>query len=109
MSKVYVPSIPTKYDSATDSRIPSINLNPAAKYGQIISCLPMDCDAAIPDQLAIIQEKISEIGPDDFIVAVGDPIAIAAAIAYSNDMIGMANVLRWDRIQKNYVNIEVIL
>lgn len=109
MTKVYIPSVPTRYDPASSSRISAVDLNPATKFGELDILVPLDGTRDIHEEIGIIRDGLSEIKRGDFIVAVGDPILIAAAIAYACDMLGEVRVLRWDRISKRYSVLEVVL
>lgn len=106
MRKVFIPSLPTRWDAATHSRVPSLDLNPAAKYGDLENMTDgdhHDIQADI-DQIRIAADKI---GPDDLILCVGDVILCAAAMAYVAADHGTVNILRWDKVKRGY-NIEEV-
>lgn len=112
MSKVYVPNIPTRYDPITEGRVSAINLEPATKFGELVQLVPSDTDLSndgISNALDLLGETLKDYGPDDFVLSAGDPILIAAAICYASDAAGDVKVLRWDRNNRRYQLLEVIL
>ena len=110
---VFIPHVPTRYDPLTDSRVPTLDLNPAATFGQLVRLTTPSAGPLTQDNLDValneIQHGISGIQPDDYVVAVGDPILVAAAIAYASDINGSVKVLRWDRHNHCYNCLEVPL
>lgn len=112
MKRVFLPHVPTRFDPLSQTRVASIDFTPATKFGQLVELTNFDRAVAsgdINDALDQIQTNLSALTPNDFIVAAGDPILIAAAISYANDLIGVARVLRWDRQSSQYNLVEVVL
>lgn len=110
--KVFVPNIPTRFEPLSGGRVPTINLNPAMEYGDLVPCISAEVnvrDYEVNDLLAGVQESLRNCSKHDYILCVGDPILIAAAIAYAHDINGEAKVLRWDRSKKSYDVVEVVL
>lgn len=110
MRKVFIPSLPTRYDAATQSRVPSLDLNPAAQFGELVKMVegPVDKDS-IQSAINAIAEAAQDIEPDDLVLCVGDFILAAACIAYACDRNGAVNVLRWDKNRRSYDILEVEL
>ena len=110
MPKVIVPNLPTRYDAATDKRVPSVDLNPASAYGEIITLTEgsvrynMMNDAAkkVKDTIAIMNEG-------DYLVCAGDPILFAAAMHYASFYFKSLKVLRWDKNNLAYDTVEFSL
>jgi len=107
LKKVFIPSIPTRWDKATSTRVPTIDVNAASQFGDLI--LLVDEAAAGAD----IQSQIERIetGIDDeltdplgeyYLLCVGDIPLIAAAAHYIQDHHGFISLLRWDRIEQRY-------
>lgn len=112
MQRVFLPHVPTRFDPLTSQRVPSIDFTPAAEFGKLQQLTTFDRAIEsddVNDALDQIQTNLSSLTPNDYIVAAGDPILIAAAISYANDLIGVARVLRWDRQSKSYNLVEVVL
>lgn len=108
MPKVFIPSVPTRWDEATRGRVPSIDLNPAAQYGELHTL--SDGQGPFEDQLESVRLTAGEaIDKDDYILCVGDVVLTAAAIAIANAMNGVVNLLRWDREAKHYNVVTVEL
>lgn len=103
---VYVPSLPTRYDAATDSRVPTVDLNPALKYGElkVVAESPLT-DPEIGNAVGIA--STTRIRDGDYVLAVGDIIVTAALIARAVQLNGKASVLRWDKSASTYRITEV--
>lgn len=110
MRKVFIPSLPTRFDAATQSRVPSLDLNPAAQFGELVKMVEGPVDKSnMQAAIDAIGEAAQEIGPDDLVLCVGDFVLAAACIAYANDRNGAVNVLRWDKARRSYDILEVEL
>lgn len=105
--RVFIPQIPMRYDRVTSSRVPSLDLNPAADYGTCIAMASPDAsgNAAIRQ----VRDAASHIKPNDLILGVGDVALIATALIYANQKNGSAQLLRWDKIRKHYDIQEITL
>ena len=106
--RVFIPVLPTRYDAATDKRVPSLDLNAARKYGDLSYMLtgpvkPEELSSAID----LIRDQSKLIREDDFVMAVGDVVLVAATIAYVSQRNGAANVLRWDKQRRDYDVVKV--
>lgn len=111
MSKVYVPQQPSRFDSATKLWIPTVNVDPARIYGEIIVMLPPNANRLHTAPLvAALKEKMSDFAADDYIVALGDPSLIAAAACIAALKTGGAlKMLKWDRMTSNYIPVEILI
>lgn len=99
-SRVFIPSMPTRYDAATRQRVPSVDLNPAATFGDIqILASKFDIQA--------VQDGLHDMQEEDYILAVGDVILTAVAINEAWRRLGVAKLLRWDRVRKEYDIAEI--
>jgi hypothetical protein len=106
MRKVYIPIVPTRYDSASKMKVPSLDLNPAEKWGELV--VMVDNPGRVEDNLAEIRQKAQRITSQDFILAAGDLVALAAAIAHALVKNGVVTVLRWDKRKQDYSPVEVL-
>jgi hypothetical protein len=111
VSKVYVPQQPSRYDAATRLWIPTINLDPAKIYGEVVVMLPPNANRLHTAPLiAALKEQMAQFGSDDYIVAVGDPSIIAAASCIAvRKTGGRLRILKWDRMSSNYIPVEIDL
>lgn len=80
------------------------NLAPAREYGDMLIILDRN-DAQYPIDFLVekLNRKLSGITSKDYLLLIGDPIAIgiATSIALHNTR-GMLQVLRWDREHYKY-------
>lgn len=93
---VYIPSLPTRYDMATQQDVPMIDLNPAAAYGELRVLSEHPATEGDVDRMRV------PITADDYILAVGDVVLVAALIAHALVTTGAARVLRWDKHKRDY-------
>jgi hypothetical protein len=108
MPKVYAPQVPSRYDAATRLWVPSINLDPARVHGELVVMLPPNANRLhIAPLVAALREQMRDYGPEDHIVAVGDPslIAVTACLAAKKTQ-GLLRILKWDRQTANYMPVE---
>jgi hypothetical protein len=108
MNKVYVPQVPSKMDESTRVWIPTVNLQPAQRFGTVEVLLPPGANRlAIKPLTDVIKEKLQDITEDDYILALGDPtiIGIVSVVAARNA--GRLRVLKWDRNSRDYFPVEI--
>lgn len=109
---VYLPSVPTRYDPISNGRVASIDLKPAMKFGELVTLLDPQHgyrEDQIHEAINELQEGLRDFQPDDYLLCVGDPILIAAAIAYASDMQQSVKVLRWEKTRREYDCTEITL
>lgn len=111
MNKVYVPQIPSRYDSQIQSWVPTVNLDPAKAFGQIEILLPPEAGRMAPDALRkILLKSMEKITANDWLLATGDPVITAIATTISVQKLdGLLRLLRWDKRVKAYEPIEIQL
>lgn len=111
MSKVYVPQQPSRYDTATRLWIPTINLDPAKQYGEVVVMLPPNANRLHTAPLvSALKDQMEAYGEEDYLVAVGDPsILAAAACIAARKTGGTLRVLKWDRLSATYIPVEMKL
>lgn len=111
---VFIPHLPTRYEPLNGGRVPTIDLTPAAEFGRLVLLSELERSGSItqevlPRLIGQINFGMAAFKAGDCIVAVGDPILVAAAISYASDLCGSVTVLRWDRHTKSYSELEVTL
>lgn len=111
-AKVYLPSLPTRWDAATGKQVPSLDLNPAADFGtlQIITSGPQatgdEMDEALANVISAAEDYDYDAG--DSVLMVGDSIINAAFIsAAMGEDCSPVRCLRWDRKNRTYHEVEV--
>jgi hypothetical protein len=86
-----------------------MNLEPAARFGELIIMLPPNANRmhAAP-LLAAMRERMADFRDADALVAVGDPTLIAgAAMIAARKTGGAVRMLKWDRMTSDYILVEV--
>lgn len=107
--RVFAPQVPSRYDSATRLWVPTMNLEPAHKYGEVVVILPPNANRLHTAPLiAAMRERMADFCEKDSLVAVGDPTLIAAAALIAARKTGGAvRMLKWDRMAGDYLLVEV--
>jgi hypothetical protein len=107
--------VPMRYDSVRGVKRPAVDLTPARAYGDAIVMIPEALAANVSEMFDIqplvdIMEKVLlDSEPDDLIVAVGDPVIIAAAASIQSDIHGKVKMLRWERQEQRYKIMEYVI
>lgn len=112
MPKVYVCQVPTKKDKATDSFVPTINIGPAEKHGEVVIMMPSHCSFyATADLVVQLKNKLAAYSYEDgdSLLATGDPSIIATAAAILGKQHGKFNLLKWDKFEHMYVQSRIEL
>jgi len=100
MSRVFVVQQPARYDYAAGGFVPKYDLSPARSHGDLIFLLGPG--NIFKDRMKKAREdlraKLADFSPDDMILAVGDPVAIALTVMFASEHTGgRLNFLKWDR------------
>jgi hypothetical protein len=109
MAKVFIPQLPSRYDAASRLWIPTVNIHPAEKFGELITMLPPGAGRThVAPLVTAMREQMRDYCDADFIVAVGDPSLIAAAACIAaKKTSGILRILKWDRIAADYIPVEL--
>lgn len=109
MPKVYIPQVPSRFDTSVGMWVPSVNMSPAEQYGQLVVMLPPDANRLhVAPLVAAMKEQMSDFTDEDYVVAVGDPSLIAAAaVIATRKSHGTLRILKWDRIRAEYIPVEI--
>lgn len=120
MGKVYVVQQPMRRVSQSDvdsgyygasalgTFVPSFDLSPALKYGDIELLLDTGVmvGIAIAPVVQTFKDKLRNYSSDDYILPTGDPVAMGVAIAVAAKYnAGTVNILRWDRRERKYITL----
>lgn len=109
MPKVFIPQMPSRFDHSTNLWIPTVNIAPAKRFGELQIILPPGASRTSM-QLCVraLEDALEDFGGEDVLVALGDPTlyAIAAAIV-ARKTGGLMRMLKWDRILGDYILVEV--
>jgi hypothetical protein len=107
---VFIPQQPTRFDHEQQMRVPTVRLDPAMEFGDLVAIVPDGLSPIFAAPIVqVCREKLRAMRADDFIVPVGDPVIIAIVCGIALNMHRRINLLRWDRNLKRYGVIEVQL
>lgn len=87
-----------------------LNFGPALKYGRELETLLPTQDFVLSPAPAIAQlrKKLRNFGGEDFLLLVGDPIAIGMAMKIAAEANGgVVRCLRWMKTERDYVEVKV--
>jgi hypothetical protein len=107
-SKVYVPQVPSRFDSRTQLWVPTVSLGDAERFGEVVEMLPPEASRLhVAPLLAALREQMKEFGRSDYLLALGDPTLIAAAaVIAARQSEGELRLLKWDRMASSYILVE---
>ncbi len=102
--RVFIVQQPTQLDVAKRF-VPKFDISPARKFGKLV--LVLGPGNIFEDQLARsvihMRQVLSDYSVRDYLLALGDPVAIAAAaMVASEETGGFVNVLKWSRVKREY-------
>ena len=84
-------------------------MTPAAEWGQPIILLQTKQTLLDPEPtIDVLHEKLKDFSDDDYLVPIGDPVLMCAAAmvaALYNE--GRVKMLKWDRLCKKYIPIQI--
>lgn len=109
---VFVTQVPTRRDPVTKVFSPSINIGPAGEHGQIEVMMPANSAFyASADLVRELREKLKAYSFErgDSILALGDPAILAVAGSVLAQWTNRYRILKWDRIVKRYLMVEIAL
>ena len=110
--RVFVIQQPATFNRDRRVFIPKYDLTPAATFGRLVFILKPG--NIFRDQLAPtvlhMRNVLNDFAPTDFLLAVGDSVAIAAAAMIAGTKTGgVVNMLKWDRLQRAYLCFSIKL
>lgn len=89
--------------------IDKYDLTPAERFGRLVSILPVGkgtSDAGV--MMRGMEDALRDFSSDDYMLAVGDPFAIAMAVMVASRFNGgRVRLLKWVRDEGAYVPFEV--
>lgn len=108
--RVFVVQQPATFDRVLKRFIPKYDLSPAQSHGRLITILGpgnifKDRMAQASSQ---IKRVLSSFNEGDSILALGDPVAIAASVMFAAERTGgRVNLLKWDRLTRAYESFPI--
>ena len=88
------------------------NIRSAEKFGELKVCLPDNRQIVLSSGPMVfkLKQELKDFNENDYLILMGDPAIIAAAGAIvSENNNGRFKVLKWDRDEKKYYDIEIDL
>ena len=88
------------------------NIRSAEKFGDLKICLPDNKQIVLSSGPLTfkLQQELRDFNDKDYLLLIGDPAIIAIAGAIASEMNrGKFKVLRWDRNESRYYDIEIDL
>lgn len=84
--------------------VPNRNIHPARSYGDLQVLLPhQDIIIDTETPIATLNRKLEGFSDRDFILLIGDPVAIAlSAMVASSKNEGRVSFLKWDKKESQY-------
>lgn len=109
MGKAYIVQEPLRKDHVSGQMVPVMDFRPVLEYGEAIVCLKSGRIALSPaPMIDSLKEVLKDFSDDDYLVAVGDPSAIAAAASIcSNNNRGKFKLLKWDKESRRYISVAI--
>lgn len=110
MSKVFVIHQPAVRDRFTNQMRPQHDLSPALRFGEVVDVLP---PGSISQDISVLKTqivaKLIDEGccRDDYLLAIGDPVAIVIGAFAMSAFSDKIRLLKWDRRMRGYVVSEI--
>ncbi len=88
---------------------PVFDVTPARVYGELkILITSNSIGVAVQPLISILRKNLKDFNDDDYILAVGDPVAIGIVTAIATEVnLGRVRMLRWDRQTKGYIEMRI--
>jgi hypothetical protein len=107
-SRVFITQVPSKFSAELREMVPTLNVAPAEKFGDLNVMLPPNvASVAIAPLVTALKEKLESFGENDYLLALGDPAAIAVASGLILSRLRRMKLLKWDRRAKEYYSVEI--
>lgn len=89
---------------------PRVNILAAGRYGELIPLLNPGKQITLSSSpvVRLMRQKLKDYNDDDFILAMGDPVAIGISCIIASEVNnGKVNILKWDRENSCYYNVKI--
>lgn len=105
MPKVFVVCEPISHKDGNSK----MDMTPASEYGEIEVLLAHTQSLLAPvPTVRKLRERLENFSDEDYILPVGDPVLMSTvAMVAANMNHGRVKYLKWDRIQRRYIAIQV--
>lgn len=100
--RVYMVQEPMRKSRSTGSPVPLFDIQPAKAFGEIVTCLDWSDTKGefdIDNIIHKLRDALCEYCDDDFILAVGNPVALALAATIAAEVNhGYVQFLMWQKL-----------
>ncbi len=103
--RVFVVQRPAYFDRERRGWVNKYDLTPAAEHGELVFLLKPGniYRDKLAEAIYHLKKMLEDYGPDDHILAIGDPVAIAATVMVaSGPNGGCVSLLKFDRMTQRY-------
>ncbi len=104
---VYVTQIPERRDPSTGRMAPMYDVSGARVFGDIVVLCPPQASQFPLDLLTTLRYQLRNYTSGDYVLLLGDPIAIAMTLRVIFEKGGVVQVLRWNRYTRSYVPVPI--
>jgi hypothetical protein len=111
-ARVFIVQRPAQYDKTKGGWVNKYDLSPAAEHGELVFLLrPGNIfKAKLADALERLERELADFSDADHLLAVGDPVAIAAAVMVAGkNNTGRVSLLKFDRMSGKYDPYRIVL
>lgn len=107
--RVFIPQVPSRFDTAAKVWIPRYDMSSAQKYGKLVVLFEPEMSRAPAAPLIVaLREKLADARENDWLLCAGDPLMIAAsAVILSRAWKQRLRLLKWDYRLHGYIEVEV--
>ena len=107
--------MPTVYVTQEKARkqdgvwVPEFDISHAAEFGKLEILMPpgQSFFSTVPT-IRMLKDKLKDFTEEDYLLPMGDPsIMIAAAMIAGEKTGGRVKLLKWDRFQQTYIEINI--
>lgn len=110
MAKVFIPHRAMKLSASNRCHVPVIDMSDAEQFGKLVivteSYKVLSVSASVQEE---IKRAMADYEEGDFILSVGDPVAIAACAMVAAKKCEKVQFLKWDRFERKYFPEEVVV
>jgi len=97
--EVIIPHLPLRLDKATGSDVPTVDLNKAEQYGELIS---ISKGSLWPGDHEELESALDAIPEDSLVMCIGDIIPLHLTISHLLWKYGHCTLMRFERQYKDY-------
>jgi hypothetical protein len=84
------------------SLVPRYDISPALKYGELTYVFEKPKKLLGDSPVLIAEEILRSMGPNDYLLLIGDPTLIGICMKIVADLFGRVRILQWDRSSSQY-------